>query len=279
MKPLKDIVKPKTITMKLNSQKRKELAKHVKLTLREKKHQANLRKNGGLYFQIGLVATLFIFFGVFQMKFEKKEVVSRTIDITDTIEVVTNIPDFIIEENIPKTSSKVVEEQLYTSWSDPKIVDDNDSDIETVIDNTPLVVDKAPTVSDIVVDDEGDDPEIDTFPVSLVSDLPIFPGCETLVNKKEQLECFSTKVAKLVSKKFDTDVAADNSITGKQKILVTFVINTHGNVVDVKARAPHPKLQEEAIRAVNMLPRMTPAKQGFKTVNVTYSLPIIFEVQ
>ena len=279
MKPLKYIVNPKTITMKLNSQKRRELAKHVKLTLREKKHQANLRKNGGLYFQIGLVATLFIFFGVFQMKFEKKEVVSRTIDITDTIEVITNIPDFIIEENIPKTSSKVVEEQLYTSWSDPKIVDDNTPDIETIIDHTPVVVDKAPSVVEIDVDDSGDDPDIDTFPVSLVSDLPIFPGCETFVNKKEQLECFSTKVAKLVSKKFDTDVAADNGITGKQKILVTFVINTHGNVVDVKARAPHPKLQEEAIKAVNMLPRMTPAKQGFKTVNVTYSLPIIFEVQ
>ena len=264
--------------MKLNSQKRKELAKQVKLSLREKKHQANLKKSCGLYFQIGLVATLFIFFGIFQMKFEKKAIVSKTINITDTIETITNIPDFIIEENISMSAKKVVEEQLLTSWSDPKIIDDNDPDIETVIDHTPVVVDRAPTVTDIIIDD-GDDPDIDTFPVSLVSDLPIFPGCESYSDKKDQLECFSNRVAKLVSKKFDTDVAADNGISGRQKILVTFVINTKGEVVDVKARAPHPQLQKEAIRAVNMLPKMTPAKQGFKTVNVTYSLPIIFEVQ
>jgi protein TonB len=265
--------------MRFNSQNRKEFTEQVKLSLREKKHQANLRKSGGLYFQIGLVATLFIFFGIFQMKFEKKEVVARTVTITDVNEIITNIPDFIIEENLPKPSSKVIKEQPYTNWSDPKIIDNNDLDIETVIDDMPVVLDKAPLVSDVLVDDEGDDPKIDTFPVTLVSDLPIFPGCESYSDKREQLECFSSKVAKLVSKKFDTEVAAENGITGKQKIMVTFMINTQGDVVDIKARAPHPVLQKEAIKAVNMLPKMTPAKQGFKTVNVTYALPIIFEVQ
>ncbi|MGB1269414.1 MAG: energy transducer TonB [Flavobacteriaceae bacterium] len=264
--------------MRLNSKSSTEREQKVKLSLREKKHQANLRKSGGLYFQIGLVATLFIFFGVFQMKFHKKEVVVNTIKITDTVEHITNIPDFIIEEDMPKSSVKT-EEQPYTNWTDPKIVDDTAPDIETVIDDEPIVLDKAPSVSDIHVDDSGDDPAIDTFPVSLVSELPIYPGCESYVDQKEQLECFSSKVAKLVSRKFNTDVASDNGITGKQKILVTFIINTKGEVVDVKARAPHPELQKEAIKAVNTLPKMTPAKQGFKTVNVTYSLPIIFEVQ
>lgn len=265
--------------MKFNSQKRKELANQVKLSLREKKHQANLSKNGGLYFQIGLVATLFIVFGVFQAKFHKKEVVVNPIKIIDTIEVFSTMPDFVIEENLPKVSTKIIKEQQYTSWSDPKIVDDNDPVIETIIKDAPLIVDKAPTVTDIIVDDSGDDPEIDTFPVSLVSELPVFPGCEIYADKSAQLECFSSKVAKLVSKKFDREVAINNGITGKQKILVTFVINTNGDVVDVKARAPHPELQKEAIKAVNMLPKMKPAKQGIKTVNITYSLPIIFEVQ
>ena len=264
--------------MKSNSKTSNKREDKVKLSLREKKHQANLRKSGGLYFQIGLVATLFIFFGIFQMKFQKKEVVVNTIKITDTVEYITNIPDFIIEEDIPKSTTKTVE-QPYTSWTDPKIVDNSALDIETVIDDKPIILDRAPSVSDIDVDDSADDPVIDTFPVSLVSDLPIYPGCESYTDKKEQLECFSSKVAKLVSKKFNTDIAVDNGITGKQKILVTFVINTKGEVVDVKARAPHPELQKEAIKAVNTLPKMTPAKQGFKTVNVTYSLPIIFDVQ
>lgn len=265
--------------MKINSKKKNVSAKQMKMSLRDKKHQANLRKSGGLYFQIGLVATLFIVFGVFQTKFQKKEVVINAIKITDTNEVIIRIPDFIIEENLPKPTSVIAKEQPFTSWTDPKIIDDNAPDIETVIDHTPVIVDKAPTISDIVVDADGEDPEIDTFPVSLVSDLPVFPGCEMFTDKRAQLDCFSSKVARLVSKKFNTDVAADNGITGKQKILVTFVINSNGDVVDVKARAPHPELQKEAIKAVNMLPKMTPAKQGFKKVNVTYSLPIIFEVQ
>lgn len=250
-----------------------------KLSRREQKHQANLRKSGGLYFQIGLVATLFIVFGVFQMKFHKKEVVINPVKITDTNEVFAVMPDFIIEENKPKSIATTVERQSHTDWSDPTIIEDTAPDIETVIDDTPLVLDTSPKVTDINVDDSADDPQIDTFPVSLVSDLPIFPGCENHTDKKEQLDCFSNKVARLISRKFDTDVASENGITGKQKILVTFVINSNGDVVNVKARAPHPELQKEAIKAVNMLPKMTPAKQGFKTVNVTYSLPIIFEVE
>lgn len=263
--------------MKFNSEKREGLVKQVKVSLRDKKHQANLRKSGGLYFQIGLVATLFIFFGVFQMEFQKKEVAISTIEISDVHEEVTHIPDFIIEENLPSKSAKVVVEPT-TNFTDPKIIDNDDSEIETVIDD-PIVPDKPLLVSSIDVDDSGDDPLIDTFPVSLVSDLPVFPGCEMYSDKKAQMDCFSSKVAKLVSRKFDTEVAADNGISGKQKIFVTFMINSKGNVVDVMARGPHPELEKEAIKAVNMLPKMTPAKQGFKTVNVTYSLPIIFEVK
>lgn len=249
-----------------------------KLSRREQKHLANSRKSGGLYFQIGLVATLFIVFGVFQMKFQKQEVVVNSVKITDANDVFTVIPDFIIEENIPKTTTKIAEKQPHTNWSEPKIIDNDIPDIDTVI-NDPVVVDVPLKVSNVVVDDSADDPQIDTFPVSLVSDLPLFPGCESYTNKKEQLDCFSNKVARLINRKFDTDIAAENGITGRQKILVTFVINSKGDVVDVKARAPHPELQKEAIKAVHMLPKMTPAKQGLKKVNVTYSLPIIFEVQ
>lgn len=263
--------------MKFNIKKKKDLAKQVKLSLRDKKHQANLRKNGGLYFQIGLVATLFIFFGIFQAKFHKKEVVVNPITITDTTEVITVIPDFIIEENIPKKTSVQVSNTPLVDLSDPTIVDNDESIIETVVDVMPIVVHKAPSVSDITIDD--DDPEIDVIPVSLVSDLPVFPGCEMYIDKKAQMDCFSSKVARLISKKFNTDVASDIGVTGKQKIMVTFIVNTKGEVEDVRARAPHPELQKEAIKAVKLLPKMKPAKQGFKTVNVSYSLPIIFNVE
>lgn len=258
--------------MKLRIPKKKE----VKLSLREKKHQANLRKNNGLYFQIGLIVALFLSFGVFQLKFEKKSQVAQTITLQEEIEVSKTPVDYIIEELMPK---KEVVPKLNTpapDFTNPTVVDNNDPAIETVVAVPPTVVDVSPKVNQVHVIDE--DPEIDTFPVSLVSELPVFPGCEKLAGKEAQFECFSKKVARIINRKFNTDVASDNGIIGRQKITVTFVINTEGEIVKVKARAPHPELEKEAVKAVKMLPKMKPAKQGFKTVNVSYALPIVFEV-
>ena len=56
-------------------------------------------------------------------------------------------------------------------------------------------------------------------------------------------------------------------------------IDSKGKIVGVQARAPHPRLQKEAERVVNMLPSMTPGKQRGKAVGVLYSLPIVFQVQ
>jgi len=52
-----------------------------------------------------------------------------------------------------------------------------------------------------------------------------------------------------------------------------------GNVIGVRARAPHPRLEKEAVRVINLLPKMKPGRQRGKAVIVPYSLPIIFQVQ
>jgi protein TonB len=47
----------------------------------------------------------------------------------------------------------------------------------------------------------------------------------------------------------------------------------------VRARAPHPRLEKEAVEVVQSLPNMTPGKQRGKPVGVLYSLPIVFDIQ
>jgi len=47
----------------------------------------------------------------------------------------------------------------------------------------------------------------------------------------------------------------------------------------VKARAPHPKLVEEAIRVAGLLPKMKPGMQRGNPVKVTFNQPIIFKVE
>ena len=89
----------------------------------------------------------------------------------------------------------------------------------------------------------------------------------------------SDKVMKFVQKKFNTDLANDLGLEGRQRISVQFKIDKNGNVVNVRARAPHPRLEQEAIRVVKALPKMTPGRQRGKAVGVLYALPILFQVE
>ena len=89
----------------------------------------------------------------------------------------------------------------------------------------------------------------------------------------------SDKIKKFVIKKFNTDLAGDLGLTGRQRINVIFKIDRNGNIVGVRARAPHPRLEKEAARVINLLPKMKPGRQRGKAVTVPYSLPIIFQVQ
>ena len=89
----------------------------------------------------------------------------------------------------------------------------------------------------------------------------------------------SEKVMKFVQRKFDTDLANDLGLEGRQRISVQFKIDRNGKVVDVRARAPHPRLEQEAIDVVKALPKMTPGKQRGQPVGVLYALPILFQVE
>ena len=89
----------------------------------------------------------------------------------------------------------------------------------------------------------------------------------------------SDKIKKFVQKKFDKELANELGLSGRQTIRVQFKIDRNGNVVNVRARAPHPKLQQEAIKVVKALPKMIPGKQRGIAVGVLYALPIIFQVE
>lgn len=115
-------------------------------------------------------------------------------------------------------------------------------------------------------------------PFAIIENVPVFPGCER-GNNENKRKCMSEKIAKFVQRKFNTDLAGDLGLTGRQRISVIFKIDKIGNVTGVRARAPHPRLKEEAIRVISLLPKMEPGLQKGKPVIVPYSLPIIFEVQ
>jgi len=118
--------------------------------------------------------------------------------------------------------------------------------------------------------------DTDVVPFAIVDQVPIYPGCEDTQDKKG---CIAMKITELVNKKFNVNLPKNLGLKpGHKRIFVMFKINKTGKVVDIRARAPHKKLEEEAIRVINLIPLLKPGIHQGKPVAVKYSLPIVFNV-
>lgn len=124
----------------------------------------------------------------------------------------------------------------------------------------------------------GDVRESLEIPFGVIEKVPTYPGCEGLSNEASK-KCFTQKVAEFVGQNFNTKVSKDSGIEGRQKIMVHFTISDSGAIRNVKAKAQHAELIDEAIRVVESLPAMIPGEQEGKKVNVAFTLPIVFEIE
>lgn len=98
---------------------------------------------------------------------------------------------------------------------------------------------------------------------------PTFPGCEA-----GDKDCFSKKIQKHFLNNFDSKLPKTLGLkSGRKRVFIGFKIDKEGNIVDVKARAPHDKIEEEVIKVMNLLPKVTPGEQDGQAVAVTYSIP------
>ena len=105
--------------------------------------------------------------------------------------------------------------------------------------------------------------------------VPIYPGCNKRDENKALQKCMQDKMSRHISKKFNTDVVTNLDLSGKQRILAVFKIDTTGNITNIKIRAPHPVLAKEAERVLNLVPTMwAPGYSKGKPVTVPYSIPM-----
>jgi len=127
---------------------------------------------------------------------------------------------------------------------------------------------------------EGNYPDKDgNVPFGIIDQVPVFPSCKSLTTNEDRKHCMSMNVSKFVNENFNTKLGKELGLVGKQRINVIFKINKDGNVIDVKSRSPHPDLEAEAIRVINLLPNFEPGIHKGKEVIVPYSLPILFEIK
>ena len=235
----------------------------------KKNPKADIRRNSSLFFTIGLALMLLITNYAINYKTYDKE----------AIDIGQLAMDELDDEEVPIT------EQIQTPPPPPpppaapeviEIVEDEEEIEETVIESTEVEEDtEIVEVEEVEVEEVEEDVEV---PFHVIENVPIYPGCEK-GNNEAKKKCMSEKIQKFVQKKFNTDLAGDLGLTGRQRISVLFKIDRDGNITGVRSRAPHPRLEKEAARVINLLPKMKPGKQRGKAVTVPYSLPIIFQVQ
>ena len=116
-------------------------------------------------------------------------------------------------------------------------------------------------------------------PYAVIENVPVYPGCTGDSNEVLK-NCMSTKIAEFVNQHFDMKKIEAMDLPPKiYRSAVQFKIDKQGNVVDVRARADYPEIENEAVRVVSNLPQMKPGKQRGQEVGVLYSLPIIFKVE
>lgn len=115
------------------------------------------------------------------------------------------------------------------------------------------------------------------FGMITVQSPPEFKNTPQNFTVEEKRNYFSKEISKIVSENFNTSISS--GLNGRQKVYTKFKIDKNGFITDIRVRAINIKLEEEAIRALKILPQFIPAKQANKPIDIVYTLPIIFQVE
>lgn len=114
----------------------------------------------------------------------------------------------------------------------------------------------------------------------IVEEMPLYPGCESESTVKERNDCTNQKIFNHVINNTQFP-----SLPDKKKyegiVYVNFLIDQIGNVDSVTVIRSFPGnhaelFNNEAIRVIQLLPQMRPAKQKGKNVKVKYTIPFKF---
>ena len=237
----------------------------------KKSRKARLSPYRKLFFQLGLILTLLLIYVALEWK-----TVDRNIGDFDQASIQT---EEFIEIPITQRILKVKPPPPPPAPEKIEIVTNEEDIIETVLESTEtdeaefVEVQEYEAIEEII---EEEDMEKD-IPFAIIEEAPVYPGCKG--NKEELKQCLQDKINKHVLKNFQTELAQELGLTvGKKKVYVQFKIDKTGEIVNIRARGPHARLEKEAIRVVNLLPKMTPGRQRTKSVGVSYTLPITLQV-
>ncbi len=137
-----------------------------------------------------------------------------------------------------------------------------------------ILNDKGNTGYEPAVDQPADlKPETDVLdvkteesPIIIAEEMPIFPGGDVERQK------FLNENIRYPQQALETDIQGT--------VYVQFVVDTKGNITDVKVlRGIGGGCNEEAVRVIKMMPQWHAGKQNGRSVRVLFTMPVIFRLQ
>lgn len=238
----------------------------------KKNPSLSLEPWSSVFFLIGLAIMLAISFFALEWKsYETSSHQRDTFLVGDDLTLDLPIIDIQNKPPPPPPPAQVIQTVI-------TVVED-DADIEEIIIESTETDQDYKIVAVELIEEVIEEEEIVQIPFTLIEEIPIYPGCETYENRESKKDCMTKAVMQFVQVNFNTELASELGLEGKQRISVIFKIDVNGKTTNIKARAPHPRLEQEAIRVVAKLPQMSPGKQRGNPVEVLYSLPILFQVE
>jgi protein TonB len=236
----------------------------------KKNPKANLEKHNKQFMLLGLALSLVvIYIGIEWKTFERNIADLGIADIAADEEIDIPITERIQEVKPPPPPPPAPEKI--------EVVEDEEDIEETILESTETDESEAVEVEEIeeIVEEEE---VVDDVPFAIIENVPVYPGCKG--NNEEKKKCMVDQITKHVNRKYNTGLAGDLGLSpGKKRVYVQFKISKTGDIVDVRARGPHARLEKEAIRVVELLPKMEPGKQRGRPVGVKYTLPITLLVE
>lgn len=236
----------------------------------KKNPKSNLENFSKIFMQIGLVLALFITYVAIEQKTYDKVygdlgVVNMNAEMEEEIPITERI-----EPEKPKTPPPPTPEKI-------EVVEDEKEIEETVIESTETDETEAVVVEEIEEIEEVEE-VVEDVSFMIIENVPVFPGCKG--NNNALKACFSKMVQKHFSRKFDADLPNELGLSpGKKRVFIGFKIDKEGNIVNIQARAPHPKIKSEVVSVMKKLPKMKPGRQRGKAVGVKYSIPFTLIVE
>lgn len=247
--------------------------------MRKKKNpNVDLERRKTSFFLAGLVLAIGGAIGVINLQWGIKEIKPTEVEFGENdiaVEIqptVTKVPP-----RVRKPLAVVTDKIIIKNIIEPTVTKEPEIKIADLTDV--LEGEEDPSIETIEFIDVDGTEEAEAVPFVLVEKFPRFNNCAEGGTKDEQKQCFEENLLKHISSNFKYPTN-ELEMGLEEKVYVEFVISKTGEVSDVQiVRGNMGGFIKESKRLINSLPKVKPAEQRGKPVNMKYTIPIKFQIK